>query len=159
MPTLLQPKKSDVILHPMSLPDRSNSGLIVKSEAHKDKMRYRQGVIVAIGEEAEEHLDGYGVGDAVIFNPYAGSHVAIEDGAYLVVLYHEQVLAKLVDSPVKIIDTETAKVIVQERIEEVRKRIALNDVTDLQKAISMVEEGILDRIESFVVSEAFEWSF
>ena len=153
MPTLLKPKKTDVIIHPLEAPDTTVGGLI-KSEAHSKKPD--QGIIIAMGEEAKRD-SGLDIADHVVFNPYSGDHVPIEDGGIFYVMHHAHVVAIIEDSNVKLVSTDTVKRLVQNRMLEMRQKFMTNHpVLDI---LNEVEDSIINRIDNYTVSEGFQWGF
>ena len=154
MPTLLKPKKTDVIVHPLESPDTTAGGLI-KSKAHSKKPD--QGIIIALGEEAKRD-SGLDIGDHIVFNPYSGDHIPIEDGGLFYVFHHAHVIATIVDSDIKLMATDVVKRLIQDRMLEIRqKHVPIDE--KLTKILNDVEDSLLDRIDNYTVAEGFQWGF
>jgi len=147
MPTTLFPKKSDVIIHPLKAPEKTAGGLY-KSKYHEKKVA--QGIIVAVGSEAAEK--GFETAQHVVFNPYSGDEVAVEDGGWFFVIHWDFVEAILINSDVRLISTDSVKRIIEERIGELKLR-------KTQPTLDEIEASLNERIDSYVVSEGFQWGF
>jgi len=147
MPTTLVPKKSDVIIHPLKAPEKTAGGLY-KSEAHEKKVT--QGIIVAVGSEAANQ--GFETAQHVVFNPYSGDEISIEDGGWFFVIHWDFVEAILEPSDIQLISTDTVKQLIIARIGELKQY-------KTPPTLDKIEHDLLDRIDSYVVSEGFQWGF
>ena len=101
-----------VLIETVELEKTSAGGIILAttSQSEREEMANTTGVVVAMGEEAHEHINTQNVqvGDNIIFAKFAGLLYTGKDGKKYRVINSDNVVAKL-DGEVKIVDPHLKK--------------------------------------------------
>ena len=145
------PLGDDVLIHPFEYP--AKIGLLYVPD--KSKKRVNQGIVIAKGPACQ--YDDIETSDHVFFNGYTGDKITFENGEYFLVP-ESHLICKVRNSDVVLMDKETVKRIVQERIGELSS-IHLDHTTGLEYTINLeaIEKSLLDRIDTITIAEGWEF--
>jgi len=146
----LVPIGNDVIIHPIEHQEMIGS-LYIPDPAKK---RINQGIIVAKGPACKD--TDVEIADHVLFSGYTGDQVTLEESGQFYVIPETHVIAVLGKSNVRLMDTETIKRIIQERFGE-KSVVAAGSMINSQEFLKGLEQDLLDRIDTFIIAEGFEF--
>lgn len=93
MNVVLEIPRGKIAVAPLDDPDTTESGLIVIPDVAKE--RVDQGIVKHIGGNVE----GFALGDHVLFSGYAGTLVYVQDEGRLIILPAAAITAKILDDP------------------------------------------------------------
>ena len=146
---MIRPKagKDKVILRPIEEPSITPGGIIVPDRAKK---KVNQGIVISIGSLLPK--DEIEIGDHVLFNAFSGNKVVLESGTFIILSY-ASIECVLEESGARLIDTETVKRVIRERVSEIRTKWLEGDAHTLNK----IERDIIDRIDNIHISEGLEF--
>ena len=145
------PLGDDVLIHPFEYP--AKIGLLYVPD--KSKKRVNQGIVIAKGGACR--YDDIETSDHVFFNGYTGDKITFENGEYFLVP-ESHLICKVRHSDVVLMDKETVKRVIQERFGEIRtkewpKTLQLTP----NNFIDLLEESLLDRIDTITIAEGWEF--
>jgi co-chaperonin GroES (HSP10) len=146
MPQTLYPLGDDVIIHPLE-PDLTTASGLHLSDAHTKKIN--QGIVIAKGAACGED---YETGDHVLFNPYTGSKIAIEEGGYFFVIPEQLIEAVLVESEVRLLSSHTLAQLLDEREAQLHQQHP-----GKERIISVTFDDIRNLIQNHLLNKGFEW--
>lgn len=138
--------KDNIVVHPIG--EKSVTGMIHIPNAYRKKIN--NGIVVSKGPDVSADIS---IGDHVGFGAYDGKQVTLENGQFYI-LNEDSIACKYLPGDVKLIDTETMKRLINERITEMKSK-------DWMKAkenqiLSELEESLIDRIDTITIAEGFE---
>ena len=148
----LQPIGDDVIIHPIDNPEKR--GMIHLTE-HAKRGRVNQGIVIAKGPSCRH--DDLEIADHVLFNGYTGDKISLANGGIFFVIPEPLVLAVRTTSTVVLVDTEMMKRIIQGRMGELRLMNDGNEDESVDAFIHMIEDNLIERIDSITYAEGFEF--
>ena len=146
--SFLTPIGDDCIIHPFEYPTKIGSIWV----PDRTRKRANQGIIIAKGPLVSDDLD---TADHVFFNGYTGDQLAFEDHGKFFVIPESHIICKVNKSTVVLMDTETVKRIIQERMGELTSQWISGKIDTL--TIAEVEKSLLDRIDTITIAE--DWEF
>lgn len=135
-----------VIIHPIEAEAKIGSLFIPDPERH----RVNNGIVIDIGKDVKIIKRG----DHVLFPGYAGQKIALGDQGEFYILRETHIDCILIDSNVKLIDTETVKRLISERMGEYRAK--LQKGADHNPSFD-IEQALLDRIDTLTLAEGREF--
>ncbi len=149
----LRPIRNDVLVHPFDKP--SKIGSIHVPDQEQRRHRTNNGIVVSLGPLCSDDLS---IGDHVLFNGYSGDKVTVENGIFFLVP-ESHVIGKVLDSKVKLMDSETVKRLISERLgEDLMKldpQFGVNKV--VRNILSQFSDSLYERLDSFIQSEGMEF--
>ena len=144
--TKARPLQNKVLIHPIKQPKMRGSIEVPNAERRKES----KGVVISLGAQVETtELEP---GDVVLYNAYSGDKIVFGKGGGYLVISEEHIVAKMEDSDIVLMDSESFKQLVEARRLELLQRFG-----EQSKLINMICESIVDRIESFTQAEGMEW--
>lgn len=144
------PIGDNVIVHPFEDQVRTKIGsLYIPDQA---KRRINQGIVISKGPLVSDEID---IADHVIFNAYSGDKISFREGDFFIVVPETHIVAKLEQNKVRLINTETMKRLIQERIGELKTKQQAG--YDWGSTLGEIEQSLLDRIDSLITAEGYEW--
>ncbi len=88
----IKPLADRVLIEPISVEDKTESGIILPETADKEKPE--QGKVVAVGPGKKDKPVNVKVGDIVLFTKYVPNEIKVKDKEYLIAK-EEDILAVL----------------------------------------------------------------
>ena len=81
----LEPMGKNVIIKPVKIPDKTDSGIYIPETASKEKPQ--RGEVMAIGPlvKSDENFKNLKVGNFVYFSKYAGDEIKVDDIDYKII--------------------------------------------------------------------------
>jgi co-chaperonin GroES (HSP10) len=147
----LRPIGNDVLIHPFEYPAILR-GLYVPDQSKK---RVNQGIVIAKGPACAD--DDVEISDQVFFSGYTGDQISSEEFGKIFVIPETHILAVVnLNNPVRLMDSETMKRIIQERFGEIRAR-SIKEDNNFKDHVDSWEESLLDRINTLTIAE--DWEF
>jgi len=151
MTLFLRPIGNDVLIHPFEYP--AKIGLMYVPD--QSKKRVNQGIIIAKGPACKD--DDVEIADQVFFSGYTGDQIASEEFGKIFVIPETHIMAVVnLDKPVRLMDSETVKRIIQERMGEIFLKQMTSNKTVI-KLFETIERDLLDRIDTLTIAE--DWEF
>ena len=145
----LIPVGRDVIIHPIERP--SKIGMIHVPDSVR--RRVNQGIVIAKGKDCK--FDEIETSDHVMFNGYTGDKITLVDGGIFYAVPEQFIVGKVKNSNVVLMDTETVKRIITERLGEITGIEGIEGITI--STLIELEKDLLERIDSITIAEGFEF--
>jgi co-chaperonin GroES (HSP10) len=136
---------NDVIVHPIEPEEKIGLIHVPKTV----RRRVNQGIITDIGPLVSEELE---TGDHVMFSGYSGDKLTFADGGTFYVVPEAYVIAKVTNSEVILMDSNTVKRIIQDRFGELYTKFGHRT-----PVFEEIEQSLLDRVDSITMVEGFEF--
>lgn len=152
-------KGLDCILVPIEEPSHTTGGLYVPDTA---KRRVTHGVVISKGSQVSDYVQ---LGDHVLFSGYSGDSIknpdadrpeghkiTLRESGIFFVIPESHIIAKLENTTVRVVDLETVRRVIKERINELSSKIPFQ-----RKFMEEVCASLIDRLDNLPISEGLEF--
>lgn len=141
------PLGNDCIVRPIDYDAKTKNGLLYVPE--ESKKNINNGIVIAKGPLVTDEID---IGDHILFSGYTGDKIVLSTGIYFVIP-ETHIACKLTQSTVKLVDTETMKKIIKDRMGELRM---LNSTQIYYDTLRSIENCLIERINTLTAEEDYQ---